>query len=92
MTRVRLAVTVGVLLVLGSCVLACVPFLDLSADSLPYQDPTPEMVKKQAADIAAAEHKLAVHVWIAAALAVVGLAALIYAWCRRKPRGADLGP
>ncbi|WP_165949688.1 hypothetical protein [Micromonospora sp. KC207] len=53
--------------------------------SLPYQDPTPEMLEKQAADLAAAERRLAMCAAVADALALVGVAALAYAWRRRRP-------
>lgn len=89
MPRVRLAVAAGVLLIVASCLVPCAPFADYAADSLPYQDPTLEMLKKQAEQIAAAEHRLAVHAAIAGVLAVLGLAALIYAWRNRRPRKAD---
>jgi hypothetical protein len=89
MPRVRLAVTAAVLLLVVSCLVPCAPFADYAATSLPYQDPTPEMLKKQAAEIAAAEHRLAIHAAIAGVLAVLGLAALIYAWKNRRPRKAD---
>ena len=49
------------------------------------------MLEKQAADITAAEHRLAVHAAIAGALAVIGLAAFIYAWKHRQTRKADHG-
>ena len=91
MSRARLAMTAGVLLLIASCLLPCLPFLDLSGISMPYQDPTPEMLEKQAADITAAEHRLAVHAAIAGALAVIGLAAFIYAWKHRQTRKADHG-
>ncbi|EWM66789.1 MULTISPECIES: hypothetical protein [unclassified Micromonospora] len=91
MSRARLALTAGVLLLVASCMLPCLPFLDLSGISMPYQDPTPEMLEKQAIDIAAAERKLALYAATAGALAVVGLAAVIYAFRHRRSRRADHG-
>ncbi|WP_433345876.1 hypothetical protein [Micromonospora sp. CA-111912] len=91
MSRARLAVAAGILLLVASCGLPCLPFLDLSAVSLPYQDPTPGMVEEQAEEIAAAEHRLAVYAVVAAVLAILGLAALIYAGKHRRPRKADHG-
>ncbi len=89
MSRGRLALTAGVLLLVASCMLPCLPFLELSGISMPYQDPTPEMLEKQATDIAAAEHRLAVHAAISGALALIGLAAFFYAWKYRRSRKAD---
>ncbi|MFJ8582061.1 hypothetical protein [Micromonospora sp. NPDC093277] len=89
MSRARLALTAGVLLLVASCMLPCLPFLDLSGVSMPYQDPTPEMLEKQAADVAAAEHRLTVHTAIAGALALIGLAAFSYAWKHRRSRKTD---
>ena len=91
MSRARLALTAGVLLLVASCMLPCLPFLDLSGISMPYQDPTPEMLEKQAADIAAAERRLAVYAAVAGALAVIGLAAVVYAFTHRRSRKAGQG-
>ncbi len=91
MPRARLALTAGVLLLIASCLLPCLPLLDLSGVSMPYQDPTPGMIEKQTADIAAAEHRLALHAAIAGALALLGLAAFFYAWKHRRSLKADRG-
>ncbi|MFI0791997.1 hypothetical protein ACH4OY_04730 [Micromonospora rubida] len=89
MSRSRLAVAAGIFLLVASCGLPCLPFLDLSAVSLPYQDPTPGMLEEQAEEIAAAEHRLAVYAVVAGVLAILGLAALIYAWKHRRSRMRD---
>jgi hypothetical protein len=85
--RARLALVGGVLLLVAACVLPCGPFLDEGAASIPYQDPTPEMLQKQDAEIAAAREALAIRLWITAAVALVGLAATAYGlwqWRRRR--------
>ena len=73
------------LLLIASCVLPCIPFLDVAGTSMPYQDPTPGMLTKQTAETAAAEHRLAVAAAIGVALALGGVTALIYAYRSRKP-------
>ncbi len=87
MSRSRVALSVGVLLLLASCLLPCLPLLQVAGTSLPYQDPTPEMLQQHAANVAAAERRLAVCAAVAAALALLGLAALVlaYVWRRRRP-------
>jgi hypothetical protein len=91
MPRARLALTAGIVLLVASCLLPCLPFFDVAGMSMPYQDPTPEMLAKQAADVAAAERRFTVHAAIAGVLAVLGLAALVYAWKHRRPRRTDGG-
>ncbi|MEO3746083.1 hypothetical protein [Plantactinospora sp. B5E13] len=88
MLRTRLALAAGALLVVGACVLPCGPLADEMGASFPYQDPTPEMLLRQAAEIAEARRVLVTRLWIAAGVAVVGLALLLYGiwrW-RRRPR------
>jgi hypothetical protein len=79
MARSRLALSAGILLLIASCLLPCLPLMDMAGNSMPYQDPKPEMVTKQAADISAAQHRLVV------AAAIGGVIAIIYA--RRHPDG-----
>jgi hypothetical protein len=89
MSRTRLALTAGVILFVASCVLSSLAFLDLAETSMPYQDPTPEMLEKQAADIAAAERMFTVSTAIAGALALIGLAAFFYSRKHRQTRMTD---
>ncbi|MBB5829333.1 hypothetical protein [Micromonospora carbonacea] len=87
MSRARLALSVGILLLLAACLLPCLPLFQVAGMSLPYQDPTPELLRQHAANVAAAERRLAVCVAVAGALALLGLVALAlaYAWRRRRP-------
>ena len=89
MPRARLALTGGLLLLVASCLLPCFSYAELAAVSMPFQDATREMLEEQAADIAAAEHTFTIHAAIAGALAILGLAAVVYAWKHRRPRKAD---
>jgi hypothetical protein len=75
----RVAFPVGVLLLVGAFVLPCLSWLDLSAASLPYQDVSPDLAQKQAADMAALDRELGIRLWIGAAMAFLGLTALGYA-------------
>ncbi|GGM33168.1 hypothetical protein GCM10011608_17070 [Micromonospora sonchi] len=87
MPRARLALTIGVVLFVASCVLPCGPLLDEIGASFPYQDPTPEMLEKQAAEIAAAEQALAARLQITVGVVLVGAAATAYglwAWHRTR--------
>jgi hypothetical protein len=84
MPRAPLARYAGIALFVVAILLPCVPFMDVGGYSMPYQDPTPDMLKQQAADVAAAEHRLAVAITISGVLGVCGLIALIYA--RRQDR------
>lgn len=89
MSRARLALAAGLLLLVAACLLPCLPLLDMSGSSIPYQDPTPEMLEEQAADVAAAERRLAAYAAIAGVLAVLALAAFVYAWKHRRHTGTD---
>ncbi|MFC0532803.1 hypothetical protein, partial [Phytohabitans kaempferiae] len=64
---------------------------ELAQTSMPYQDPTPEMLEKQAADIAAAERIFTVSTAIAGALALIGLAAFFYSRMHRQTRTTHHG-
>jgi hypothetical protein len=86
MSRARLALAAGVLLLVAACLLPCFSFVLDAGSALPYQDPTPEMLAKQAAENAAAERRLAVFAVIGGILAVLGLIALVYAWRHRRSR------
>lgn len=86
MSRARLALTAGILLLVTSCLLPCVPLAEVSGGSMPYQDAPPELLTKQAAEVAAAEHRLVVAAAVAGALFVVALLAFWYAWRHRRPR------
>ncbi|MFG2059355.1 hypothetical protein ACGFI9_35625 [Micromonospora sp. NPDC048930] len=82
MSRARLLTVVGVLLMLTSCLLPCLTvWNDIT---LPDQDPTSAAIQQENADYVAAEQRFAVAAWIAAALAILGLAAFIYAWKHRR--------
>ncbi|WP_346117054.1 hypothetical protein [Micromonospora coerulea] len=82
MSRARLLTVVGVLLMLTSCLLPCLTaWNDIT---LPDQDPTPDVIQQQNAEHLAAEQRFEMAAWIAAALAILGLAALIYAWKHRQ--------
>jgi hypothetical protein len=83
-SRLRIAYVAGTLLLVAACALPCASFAELSGASIPYQDPTPEMVQKQAAETAALEHQLVMRAWIGGALASAGLVALIYARRHRR--------
>ncbi|SCE83287.1 hypothetical protein GA0070607_2119 [Micromonospora coriariae] len=82
MSRARLLTVVGVLLMLASCLLPCLTIVN--GMTLPDQDPTPEAIQQQNADALAFEQRFEVVAWIAAALAILGLAAFIYAWKHRR--------
>ncbi|GAA4437707.1 hypothetical protein [Phytohabitans houttuyneae] len=91
MSRSRLALNAVAILFVASCALSSLAFLDLAQTSMPYQDPTPEMLEKQAADIAAAERLFTVSTAIAGALALIGLAAFFHFRKHRQTRTTDHG-
>ncbi|ROT31386.1 hypothetical protein EF879_17595 [Micromonospora sp. HM5-17] len=76
----------GALLLVGACVLPCGPIGDKVGAMFPYQDPTPEMLRRQAAEVAEAHRVLVTRLWIAAGVAVAGLALLAYGIWRRWRR------
>ncbi|MGR6320331.1 hypothetical protein Q2K19_24210 [Micromonospora soli] len=82
MSRTRLLTVVGVLLMLTSCLLPCLTFWN--GITLPDQDPTPEAIQQENAEALAFEQSFENSMWIAAALAILGLAAFIYAWKHRR--------
>ena len=86
----KIAVASSAVFLLAAILLPCGPFLRWSAASLPYQDPTPEMVKRQAAELADLERTLLVHIGISVVLALASLAAFGCALrFRRKYRSID---
>lgn len=91
MSRVRLALAAGFFLLVAACLLPCFSFLGMSGSSLPYQDPTPEMLEQQATDVAAAEQRFVMYAAVAGVLAVLAVVAFIYAW-KHRPGAADRRP
>jgi hypothetical protein len=83
-SRARLAFVVGIVLLVTACLTPCATFSELAGTSLPYQDPTAEMLQRQAAEVAALERRLGTLAWIAGGLAIAGLVLLIYARCNRQ--------
>ncbi|RAO43725.1 hypothetical protein PSN01_05894 [Micromonospora saelicesensis] len=77
MSRARLLTVVGVLLMLASCLLPCLTFWN--GITSPDQDPTPEVIQQETAEALAFEQRFQIATWVAGALAILGLAALIYA-------------
>jgi hypothetical protein len=87
MPRARLAVILGSVLLVVACALPCLPFADLSGASLPYQDPTPDMLHKQAADIAAARTNFIISLLVSTILTLTGIGGVSYGiWTRRAKR------
>lgn len=72
--RFRLAILAGLVLVAVACCLPTFTFLELSGTSLPYQDPTPDMLQQQASEVADLERELAVRLVIGAGLGAFGVA------------------
>jgi hypothetical protein len=89
MSRARLSAAAGALLLIAAILLPCGPASDYLGNAMPYQDPTEEMLQQQAAQATAIEHQLAIRGSVAAALAILGLAALIYAGRQRRSRQTD---
>jgi hypothetical protein len=85
MSRARIACGVGAVLLPTAFALPCLTFADLAGNAVPYQDPTAQMLAKQAADDAALYAQLVTRLWIGGVLAVIGVAALVYAWRHRRP-------
>jgi hypothetical protein len=83
--RLRLIAILGAVLLGAATILLCGTIGDQFAASLPYQDPTPDMLQQQVADMATARHNAITRLWISAGLAIIGLTALI---CSGRP---DLG-
>jgi hypothetical protein len=80
----------GFALLMTALILPCGPSADYAGASLPYQDPTPELLDRQAAEIAAIKHELVARFRVSALVALVGFAAIGYAtwtWRRRRRRG-----
>ncbi|MFC0004451.1 hypothetical protein [Micromonospora siamensis] len=88
MSRARLATIVGILLLVAACLLPCVPFGDWAGGSLPPQDAPPDVLERQAAEIAAARHRLVLALAGAGVLAALGVAALVHG---RRRRGGEPG-
>jgi hypothetical protein len=75
--RLRLVAILGAVLLLAAAVLLCGSLGDEFATSLPYQDPTPDLLHQQAVEMAAARHNTITRLWISGSLAIVGLTALV---------------
>ena len=58
---------------LAACCLPAVTFGQLAGTALPFQDPTPEMLERQAAESAARERRFIVSLVAGAVLAILGL-------------------
>ncbi|NJC71691.1 hypothetical protein HC031_18480 [Planosporangium thailandense] len=87
MSRSRLALICGIVLVAAAFVIPCRLFGDYAGASMPYQDPTSEMLRKQAAEVAALRHELVTRLEISALVGVVGMTALGWGlWTRRQER------
>lgn len=82
--RYRLALTIGGILIAAAWVIPCHLFARLSGASLPYQDPTPQMLAAQAAQVDAVEHELTL--WGPVAMAVALLGAVIVGYGLRLRR------
>ena len=93
MTGTRLAFITSLGLLIAACLLPCGTFAEWSGTSLPYQDPTPEMLQKQAEETAALEDALFVRLSISAALGLASLGAFGYGLRRwrghRRSAGQD---
>jgi hypothetical protein len=86
-SHARLAVISGLVLLAAAVVLSGGPFGDYAGASMPYQDPTPEMLHKQAAEVAALRHDLVTRLQISALAGPIGLTALSYGlWTWRNNR------
>ncbi|WP_405114421.1 hypothetical protein OG559_09595 [Micromonospora sp. NBC_01405] len=82
MSRARLLAVVGALLMVASCLLPCLT--SFTGITLPDQDPTPEAIEQQNAEELAFEQRFELVALIAAGLAILGLALLVYAWIHRR--------
>ncbi len=89
MSRARWTAAAGTLLLVAACVLPCGPLADYIGNSMPYPEPTAKLLQQQAAQAAAIERQLVIRASIAAVLAILGLAALIYARRRNRSRKTD---
>jgi LPXTG-motif cell wall-anchored protein len=89
MVRTRLVVIGGMLFLVTACLLTCGPFAEWSGASMPYQDPTPEMLQQQTTEVEALRHTLLVRSAMSLVLGLAGLGAFGYLlWRRRRERGA----
>lgn len=84
--RAWLSTGAGVALVAVACVLPCWTFTDLAGAALPYQDPTPEMLAEQTAEVSQLQKTLMLQLSIAAPLTLLGALALIYGVRRWRGR------
>ncbi|GLW34926.1 hypothetical protein [Actinoplanes regularis] len=81
MPRARLFRLAGAIMLIVAFVLPCIAFMGAAGDLLPDQDPTPEMLKEQAA----ADFRFGVAVAVSCALIAGGLIAFIYAYKQGQP-------
>jgi len=89
-TRARFSVIAGVAMIVIGCALPWRTFGEWSAASLPYQDPTPEMVAEQAARVSALEQALLIELSVAVVLASLGVFACSYGF-RQRARSVGRG-
>lgn len=76
----------GLLVIVAACT-PLEPILNWASGGLPYQDPTEEMLAKQAAEQAAAARNAMFWLVVAGALAAIGVALLVAGiWGVRRTR------
>ncbi|WP_283139576.1 hypothetical protein [Rhizohabitans arisaemae] len=81
--------TVGAWAVCVGLFLPVIAFMVTSGTYLPYQDPTPEISKKYAEEVAYANLVNLVALSVGALLVGVGAALLVYARTKRRPANID---
>lgn len=87
MSRPRLALIVGVVLVAAAFLLPCGALADHAGASMPYQDPTADMLQQQAAELAALRQQIVTRLQISSLIGLTGLAGIAYGlWVRRRNR------
>ncbi len=94
-TRARLSLTAGIVLLITACLLPCGTLAEWSGASLPYQDPTPAMLDNQADGVAALERALVIYLLISGFLSLVGLCMAAYGlrrWRKLRREGASVTP
>ncbi|MQA82850.1 MAG: hypothetical protein GEV10_31095 [Streptosporangiales bacterium] len=87
MTRSRVFLAVGLVLLAVALVVPLGTLGALAGTSLPYQDPTPQLLDEQAARIASLQRDLAVRASISGILIAGSALTLVYA--RRRRRVSD---
>lgn len=84
MTRSRLFLAIGLVLLAVAAVVPLGTLGALAGTSLPYQDPTPQLLEQQAARIASLQRELAVRASISGVLLAGSALTLVHAWRRRR--------